>query len=309
MQRCEVCAAWLILQSLVTFALPTWSQTPEQLVAILSPGDHNYATLEIGISGCGASYEQLATRARERRAYQSIVAAGDAAVPALEVALAKQARARPFDRLDGIGYLMDAYAAIRGKAAEDRLLAIQRGIAPEILGSSVDHALAIAHAVTSVISYHRRDIAEFCRFQVSGQIDEVIVALKAGGAKNLERLLARAAWRETRNLMRTPGWESRRARLAASTGWRYRLHTSPAGPEAQDARIDYKREYGVQFVFLDGTPCRNIAFRFDRSRDVWHSVMPSSVSALVEAMERCAAPPYDGPPLPPNPFSGVPRTR
>ena len=153
-------ASLILAGALGAVAARAQSPTPEQLVAFLT---RPFPVLEEPSSGgCGATYEEREFYALLRQARVSVVAAGEPAVPALETELGDLQRKDALYYFNGIGYLAAAYAEIRGKEAVPRLMAIQYAIAPEILGSIIDHALALALGYTSVISYHRQDIREFC---------------------------------------------------------------------------------------------------------------------------------------------------
>lgn len=274
-----------VLLMLLTLA-PASAQSPAELVESFSSDDPHYSILDrMGLSPCARAN---AREVAEREALRKLSAYGPVALPALELALDSFARDASQSRYAlGIGWLLHAYASIRGAGAELRLEALAKNPRLESYQRIIDAALATAFGYTSVISARLTDVRVFCSSPHPPRaLDQVILALKDEGDDTLGRLLAPPSREELQRLMAEPAWPALRAALQSSRGWRYRGTTQSDSPE--------EGPVAVQFFHEDGRACASVAVRFPRSEGM--RVQPESVAALLQALTRCGG--AAGGPLP-----------
>jgi hypothetical protein len=259
-----------------------------------------------------------ATRlARNRAATSSLVALGPAAIPDLEAALDLFGRQEPPPFVsDGSGWLLMAYAKIRGRAALSRLRSMADS--PQLAHRSVDldWSLAVALDLTSYISASRPalDLRFGLWREPRAALDRLILAWLIGDQQQVEDALGPHARLALDSLLARESWSDLRKALwrgatssGCALGYRFDVPGDWSKPDATlDEGLEDRRRRGeLEGVMLDpnlpthfvgkfGVGCgsRKVSFALLQANSVqllpWYVVDDADVEGLLSMITGCA---------------------
>jgi hypothetical protein len=190
---------------------------------------HKDEFLQVVTVSCGL---EIAQEQPDREAARSLVAWGVSAIPDIEAALdsiAKHGEHSKFAR--NSGWLLYAYAKIRGPAAYPQLRKLQSHGHLDLFGNGLDTAIALSLGLTSYVEPKRRPAHEGCHgAEPREALDQMILSWERGDHAEFEGHLgpnAKAA------LTRLPGRKLLEAKPGAGGAVGFRLDISGrwSGPE------------------------------------------------------------------------------
>jgi hypothetical protein len=262
---------------------------------------------ETGTFGCGGSTD-------DRAAEASLVKLGNAAVPELESALGsleQNGRSSVF-ALNG-GWLLLAYAEIKGLSARERLLELQGRPQLAFLRTSLRNAISISLSLTSYISSSTPSEKIFrCRDgQPRDAMDQLILAWLRNDQQLFEASLSPRSEGALNVLEEREGWEGMRAQL-----WRpkrddgfalgYRFSADPSwslpdqkveGDSSQNQLLQPAENPAIETVFVNATggDCSRREMKFIGIRDnpasqkTIYLVDETDMEGVLRLLSSCAA--------------------
>lgn len=250
-----------------------------------------------GLFGCGQVDE-------DRSKTKALIAFGFSAVSELERAfdsIVALGESSPF--AVNAGRLLEAYAAIRGEAAFDRLSRIGANPSLGFLRRSADQAIAVALKLTSYVSETRPVVREFrCDRMTEPRdvLDRFILGLERGDRLLVEESLSPAVKTSLTSLLETTDRRGVDAKTSIAVGYRFEAPTGEARkpdtePSADDAgalRRSKRLEMHVTFSDASGRECSKsvvgfLAFEEDNSMAPNYLLDSPDVAALSRTISMC----------------------
>jgi len=269
----------LVAASLILLGTPTWpprraaagqaeERAPSRLIGYLTRKQIREGATS---NPCG---EILSLSHEDRSAANSLVGVGAKAAPDIEAALdSVGARGSESPYADGAGWLVLAYARIKGPAAYPRLRAMLANTRLDFLRNALDNATALAFGITSYIS---RPLGPpntlYCRpAEPRDGLDQMILAWLNDDQVRLEASLGQTASTALKSLLAGRTWADFRAdfrhtRSAArpALGYRFRVPGAWSEPEETlDERLQQERQYPT----LEANPKLDTLFKDGSGRD------------------------------------------
>jgi hypothetical protein len=282
-------------------------RSPSDLVRFLTYQSGRYKKPMLGLvsSLCRIDQDGL----EDRAAAKSLIGFGAVSVPPIEdVFDALDKGRRETDLGLNFGWLVYAYARIKGPAAYPRLWRMAAKPEFEDFQVTLDDSIALAFGLTSYVSSFRRPMAIIhCRPpQPREALDHLILAWERGDRSWLEAHLGPQGKAALASLLQSRNWAQMRAELwttpsgvGVAVGYRFEIPNEWSEPqmllEDLNAVSEDKPEIRTRFKSGSGAECGAENVRFVRTPGEAGGALPgylvdnSDLAGLLRRIASCAA--------------------
>ena len=277
-------------------------QSPAELIRFLTYQSGRPQGLRGIVFSCGSSIAQYR---EDHPVAEALVKMGGSAIPDLEAALDSiEARGGKSEFAFNSGWLLDAYARIKGPAAFPRLRTMFSNPQLTLFRSALEHAMALSLGITSYVS-DSGELTEMAScsgmFGPKNLLDQLILAWEKNDRHWVEASLGPSAKNALSSMLKNTTWPDLRAKLwrgkfgdvavgyaFMTQGWwlgpdeptEIRLERTPANPEIETA-----------FKSKAGSDCGQYRIKFLLTKEYYFKYLVDNpdLEALLRAIATCAA--------------------